>query len=104
MITRNSVTVKVPIEGRSLHVPYAYRNGAMNLMLPQLFSCQQAPAVRTAVQLAVAGDLLQRFHLEPVAHRLHFSLLRSQFYEHHSMSWNPGLELAVRGGQIFLPP
>ncbi|MGA2035327.1 MAG: DUF3037 domain-containing protein [Thermoguttaceae bacterium] len=58
---RLNVTVTVPIEGRPLHVPYEYRNGDLNLVRPQLFSSQEGPAIRMAVHLAVAGDLLQRY-------------------------------------------
>ena len=58
---RLNVTVTVPIEGRPLHVPYEYRNGDMNLVRPQVFSSQEGPAIRMAVQLAVAGDLLRRY-------------------------------------------
>jgi hypothetical protein len=57
-----NVTVMVPIEDRPLYVPYAYRNGELNLVRPQLFPNQAATAVRIAGQLALAGDLLQRHH------------------------------------------
>jgi hypothetical protein len=54
------VTVKVPVVGRSLHVPYAYQNGALRLVLPHRFSQVEGPAVGAAMRLALEGDLLHR--------------------------------------------
>lgn len=48
----------VPVVGRPLHVPYAYRNGVWNLVKPQRFSSQEAQAVGAAMRLAIEGDLL----------------------------------------------
>lgn len=50
--------VMVPVLGRSLHVPYAYRNGVWNLVKPHRFSAQEGPALRAAERLAIEGDLL----------------------------------------------
>lgn len=61
---RLNVTVTVPLAGRRLQVPYAYRNGDLNLVKPQVFSGQEAPAVDLAMRLAVEGDLLQRHGAE----------------------------------------
>jgi hypothetical protein len=52
--------VAVPVVGRNLRVPYAYRNGALNLVKPQLFSESADRAIGTAERLAIEGDLLQR--------------------------------------------
>jgi hypothetical protein len=50
--------VDVPVLGRPLHVPYAYRNGVWNLVKPHRFSTQEGPALRAAERLAIEGDLL----------------------------------------------
>ena len=50
--------VTVPVVGRPLHVPYAYRNGVWNLVKPQRFSSQESQAVGAAMRLALEGDLL----------------------------------------------
>jgi hypothetical protein len=50
--------VTVPVVGRTLRVPYAYRNGMWNLVKPQRFSCQEGPALGAAMRLAIEGDLL----------------------------------------------
>lgn len=52
--------VKVPILGRALRVPYAYRNGLWNLVKPQRFSGSETFVTNTAMGLAVEGDLLQK--------------------------------------------
>lgn len=53
-------TVEVPVLGRSLQVPYAYRNGVWNLVRPTKFSPKVNVAVSVAMRLAMEGDLLQR--------------------------------------------
>lgn len=50
--------VTVPVVGRTLRVPYAYRNGVWNLVKPQRFSYQEGPALGAAMRLAIEGDLL----------------------------------------------
>ena len=57
---RLNLDVTVPIVGRHLYVPYAYRNGAVNLVKPQLFSESEDRAIGTAMRLAIEGDLLQK--------------------------------------------
>jgi hypothetical protein len=52
--------LSVPVLGRTLRVPYAYRNGAWNLVKPQRFSSSEPSAISTAMRLALEGDLLQR--------------------------------------------
>ncbi len=53
--------VEVPVLGRAINVPYAYRNGRLNLVKPQNFSAEERPATLAAIRLAVEGDLLQRY-------------------------------------------
>jgi hypothetical protein len=48
--------VDVPIVGRKLQIPYAFRNGTYNLLKPQLFTHD---AMLVGMQLAVEGDLVQ---------------------------------------------
>jgi len=52
--------VNVPILGRTLRVPYAYRNGIWNLIKPQRFSGSESVVTNTAMGLAVEGDLLHK--------------------------------------------
>ncbi len=52
--------VAVPVLGRSLHVPYAYRNGIWNLVKPQRFSAEEGKALRVAERLAIEGDLIYK--------------------------------------------
>ena len=51
-----NLDVTVPIVGRHLRVPYAYRNGAVNLVKPQLFPEPEDRAIGTAMRLAIEGD------------------------------------------------
>jgi hypothetical protein len=53
--------VVIPKLRRPLIVPYAYRNGAWNLVKPYEFSNREGPALGSAERLAIAGDLLSRF-------------------------------------------
>jgi hypothetical protein len=50
--------VPVPLLGRPLHIPYAYRNGAWNLVKPHRFSAKEESALRAAERFAIEGDLL----------------------------------------------
>jgi hypothetical protein len=50
--------VVVPVVGRALKVPYAFRNGVLNLVKPQRFVSEDKRATGTAMQLAIEGDLL----------------------------------------------
>ena len=52
--------VTIPVLNRPLRVPYAYRNGALNLIQPHVFGADDGQATRSAMNLAVEGDLLQR--------------------------------------------
>ncbi|MBN1489356.1 MAG: DUF3037 domain-containing protein [Phycisphaerae bacterium] len=52
--------VQVPVVERSLRIPYAFRNGVLNLVKPQAFSNDVNAATRAAMSLAITGDLLRR--------------------------------------------
>lgn len=52
------VNITVPVIGQSMHIPYAYRNGALNLIKPQRFAAREKSAIGTAMKLAIEGDLL----------------------------------------------
>ena len=41
-------------------MPYAYRNGEWNLVVPKLFPSEEGRAIGAAQQLAIDGDLLRR--------------------------------------------
>ncbi|MCH8251021.1 MAG: DUF3037 domain-containing protein [Planctomycetes bacterium] len=57
-------TVEVPVVGYHLKVPYAFRNGVLNLVKPQRFAGDERQAAEIAGKLALHGDLLQR-HPDP---------------------------------------
>src|SRR5262249_32235922 len=59
-LAEKDVEVPVPVLGKRLQVPYAYRNGTLNLVKAQRFSAEVAAATKTAMQLAVEGDLIDR--------------------------------------------
>jgi len=51
----------VPVLEKPLDVPYVYTNGSINLVKPVRFEGRPAITTRDASELAVEGDLLQRF-------------------------------------------
>jgi len=55
-----NIKVRIPIMDRLINVPYAYQNGALNLVKPHHFSHNESSSVDAAMRLAVEGDLLQR--------------------------------------------
>lgn len=57
-IQLNPPEIEIPMLGRRLKVPYAYRNGMLNLVKPQRFVLPDRARL-TATNLAVEGDLLQ---------------------------------------------
>jgi hypothetical protein len=59
-LAEQDVEVPVPVLGKRLHVPYAYGNGVLNLVKPQRFSPEEATATKSAMQLAVEGDMIDR--------------------------------------------
>lgn len=50
-------STKLPVFGQEFKVPFAYRNGVLNLVKPKYFS-QKAP--QHALDLAIRGDLINR--------------------------------------------
>lgn len=62
--------VSVPVVGRAIEIPYAYRNGAVKLVKPHRFSTNEPAAVDAAMRLAVEGDLLQKYPEEGTQRRL----------------------------------
>lgn len=50
--------VEIPLVGKILPIPYAYRNGRLNLILPKRFACDADTAMKKAMELAVEGDQL----------------------------------------------
>jgi hypothetical protein len=52
--------IEVPVLGRELAIPYAYQNGALNLVKPHAFRGAVESVTRQASELAVEGDLLRR--------------------------------------------
>lgn len=55
-------SIDVPVVRRTLHIPYAYQNGTINLIKPYRFPSSDTRASNAAMQLAVEGDLIQRHH------------------------------------------
>jgi hypothetical protein len=53
-------TILVPKSKRKLDVPYAYKNGVVNLVLPKVFADSKRAGTQ-ADTLAVSGDLIQRY-------------------------------------------
>jgi hypothetical protein len=62
--------VRVPLIGRELRVPYAYQNGALNLIKPHRFPESEDTATSAAMRLAVQGDLLYRHKEDEIERRL----------------------------------
>lgn len=52
-------TITVPVYKRKLDIPYAYRNGVVNLVKPHVFPGTKRAETQAAT-LAVNGDLIQR--------------------------------------------
>jgi len=52
-------TITVPVYKRRMEIPYAYRNGVMNLVKPYVFA-ETRRAETQAATLAVNGDLIRK--------------------------------------------
>lgn len=52
--------VIIPVLRRPLRVPYAFRNGVLNLVKPHRFAAEENRATLTAMRLASEGELLHR--------------------------------------------
>ena len=56
-----NVPVKIPLLGKRVRIPYAYRNGAVHLVKPERFPPVEGQATDAAMKLAIEGDLLERY-------------------------------------------
>jgi len=54
-------STKLPVFGQEFKVPFAYRNGVLNLVKPKYF-CQKAP--QHVLDLAIRGDLISKHGVE----------------------------------------
>lgn len=61
--------IRVPVLGRKLDVPFAYRNGVVNLIKPQVFSGSKRAESDAAI-LAVNGNLIQKHPIDGEQHKL----------------------------------
>ena len=61
--------ITVPVYKRKLDIPYAYKNGIVNLVKPQVFPPNKN-AERQAAMLAINGDLIKRYPIEGERHQL----------------------------------
>lgn len=61
--------ITVPVYKRRLEIPYAYRNGVVNLVKPHVFPANKH-AENQAASLAVNGDLIQRHPIDGENRRL----------------------------------
>ena len=59
----------VPVYKRKLEIPYAYKNGVVNLVKPHVFPANKRAASQAAT-LAINGDLIQRHPTAGEQHKL----------------------------------
>jgi len=62
-------TITVPIYKRKLEIPYAYRNGVVNLIKPHVFPSSKR-AETQAAEFAINGDLIQKHKINGEQQRL----------------------------------
>ncbi len=62
-------TIKVPIYKREMEIPYAYKNGVVNLVKPHVFPATKRAETQAAM-LAVNGDLIKRHSIDGEKHQL----------------------------------
>ena len=90
--------VEVPMLGRMLTVPYAFRNGVLNLVKPQRFASDEKTATLTAMRLAIEGDLLSRYPEQEEQRKL---IVVSAFDESVSLADLPNrVEAVLREYQV----
>ncbi len=65
----NPGRVVVPVRKRRLEIPYAYQNGAVNLVKPLAFPIGKRGETQAA-NFAIDGDLIQRHPIDGKSHRL----------------------------------
>ncbi|HUR52901.1 MAG TPA: hypothetical protein VMZ71_02135, partial [Gemmataceae bacterium] len=58
--------IQIPLLGRRLHVPYAYRNGVLNYVKPALF-VDASDTTEKAARLAIEGDQIRKHPLDDLA-------------------------------------
>jgi hypothetical protein len=56
--------VRIPVVERRIKAPYAFMNGALNLVVPERFPASDRKATGIALRLAAEGDLLQKHQLD----------------------------------------
>jgi hypothetical protein len=61
--------ITVPVFKRKMDIPYAFKNGVVNLVKPKVFSGSRR-AESQAATLAVNGDLIQKHHVDGEAMKL----------------------------------
>lgn len=62
-------TITVPIYQRKLDIPYAYKNGVVNLIKPHVFPASKR-AETQAAEFAINGDLIQKHPIDGEQQRL----------------------------------
>ncbi len=85
------LTVSIPVTGQDMHIPYAFRNGLMNLIRPQRFPENETVAFTKASVLSVDGSLLRKQQLKGLGCQL---IVVSRFED-------PSSPLAARIGALF---
>jgi hypothetical protein len=61
--------ITVPVYKKKLEIPYAYKNGVINLVKPYLFAATKQAETQAAT-LAVNGDLIQKHPINGEEHKL----------------------------------
>jgi hypothetical protein len=56
-----NVAIKVPVTNREFTVPYAFQNGRLNLVKPQMFPAIENDALNATLKLAAQGRLIHEF-------------------------------------------
>ena len=62
-------TITVPVFKRKIDIPYAFKNGVVNLIKPEVFSPTRRAETQAAM-LAVNGDLIQKHTINGERHKL----------------------------------
>jgi len=62
-------TITVPVFKRKLEIPYAFKNGLVNFVKPEVFSATRRAETQAAT-LAINGDLIQKHLINGEKHRL----------------------------------
>ena len=62
-------TITVPVYKRKLEIPYAYRNGVVNLVKPHVFPASKH-AETQAAKLTVNGQLIDKHPIDGERHKL----------------------------------